>query len=38
MDDSKFCYNYDGYKKSNIFSRLFFFWVFYILHLEKKLK
>ncbi len=35
---SKFGYNYDAYKESNIISRLFFFWAFYILRLAKKTK
>jgi len=38
IDDSKFGYKYDAYKESNIFSRLFFLWAFYILNLAKKTK
>ena len=38
MDDSKFGFKYDAYKESNIFSRLFFFWAFYILRLATKTK
>ncbi len=38
IDDSKFGFKNDAYKESNIFSRLFFFWAFYILRLAKKNK
>ena len=38
IDDSEFGFKYDAYKESNIISRLFFFWAFYILRLAKKTK
>ena len=38
IDDSEFGFKYDAYKESNIISRLFFFWAFYILRLSTKKK
>ena len=38
IDDSNFGFKYDPYKESNIISRLFFLWSFYILRLSRKKK